>query len=122
MNTNWYEKELIEEFTTILNHSFPEVGELLNHCYVKLIQSFCGQESTYFLPYITIYCPNSLVAAVKAQMSVFRAVAKYVGVVEVDCMNATCLLHHPMSKLKQDNPHLWLELHWITTQEKGNVL
>ncbi len=70
MNTNWYEKELIEQFTTILNHSFPEVEELLNHCYVKLIHSFCGQESSHFLPYIAIYSPNNMIAAVKAQMSV----------------------------------------------------
>ncbi|GAA6614814.1 hypothetical protein [Scytonema sp. NUACC26] len=121
MNTNRYEKESIEEFITIIDRSFPEVKELLNHCYVKLIQSFCGQESSYFLPYIAIYSPNNMIAAVKAQMPVFKIVAKYVGIFEVVCINATCLLHHPMSKLKQDNPHLWLELHWITTRERGNV-
>lgn len=122
MNSNWYEKELIEEFTTIINHSFPQVGELVKCCHVKLIQSFWGRQSLHFLPYIAIYCPNSMMTAVKGQIAVFREVAKYVGVVEVVCLNATYLLHDPMSKIKQDNPRLWLELYWIVTQEKGQVV
>jgi hypothetical protein len=120
-NTSWYEQEIVKEFTTIINHSFPQVGELLNHCHVKLIQSFWGQHSVHFLPYIAIYCPKNMIAAVKAQISVFREVAFFVGLTEVVCLNATCLLHDPQSKLKQENPHLWLELQWIVTQEKGSV-
>ncbi|NMG06818.1 hypothetical protein [Brasilonema sp. UFV-L1] len=115
-NTSWYEQELVKEFTTIINHSFPEVGKLLDNCHVKLIQSFWGQQSVHFLPYIAIYCPKNMIAAVKAQISVFREVAFFVGLTEVVCLNATSLLHDPKSKLKQNNPYLWLELQWIVTK------
>lgn len=121
INISWYEQELVKEFTTIVNHSFPKEGKLLDRCYIKLIQSFWGQKNVHFFPYIAIYCPKNMIAAVKAQISVFREVAKFVGLTEVVCLNATCLLHDPQSKLKQENPYLWLELQWIVTQERGSV-
>ncbi|GAB1545511.1 hypothetical protein NUACC21_81870 [Scytonema sp. NUACC21] len=119
-NSNWYEQELVEEFITIINKSFPEVRALLKYCSVQLVQSFWGQSQEHFLPYIAIYCPNSLFLSVKAQISVFRQVVKYLGLAEVVCLNATRLLQDPKSTLKHDNPQLWLELQWITA-ESANI-
>ncbi|GAA6615158.1 hypothetical protein [Scytonema sp. NUACC26] len=115
-NSSWYEQELIGEFITIVNQSFPEVRTLLKYCSVQLVRSFWGQSHTHFLPYIAIYCPNNVFLAVKAQISVLRQVAKYMGLAEVVCLNATRLLQDPKSRLKHDNPQLWLELQWITSE------
>lgn len=120
-NTSWNEQELVQEFRRIVNHSFPQVGELLNQCHLQVIQSFWGQHNLHLLPYIAIYCPKNTIAAVKAEIYVFREVAFFLGLTKVVCLNATCLLHDPKSKLPQENPHLWLELQWIVTQEKGSV-
>jgi hypothetical protein len=119
-NSSWYEQELLEEFTTIVNQSFPEVGILLKSCSVQLVQSFWGQSHVHFLPYIAIYCPNNIFLSVKAQISVFRQVVKYIGLAEVVCLNATRLLQDPKSTLKHDNPQLWLELCWITSESAKN--
>ena len=122
MNANWYEQELTREFTTVISHSFPQVRELVDECYVKLIQSFWGRPRVHFLPYIAIYCPDSMITAVKAQISVLREVAEYVGLVEVVCLNATHLLRDPMSKLKQADPRLWLDLQLLATQSQKYLL
>jgi hypothetical protein len=105
-NSSWYEQELLEEFTTIVNQSFPEVGILLKSCSVQLVQSFWGQSNIFL--------------SVKAQISVFRQVVKYIGLAEVVCLNATRLLQDPKSTLKHDNPQLWLELCWITSESAKN--
>ncbi|MBW4596684.1 MAG: hypothetical protein KME46_28235 [Brasilonema angustatum HA4187-MV1] len=120
-NTNWNEQEIVQEFRRIVSHSFPQIGALLNQCHLKVIQSFCGQHSPQFLPYIAIYCPKDIIGVIKAEIYVFREVAFFLGLSKVVCLNATCLLHDPQSKLKQENPQLWLELQWIVTQEKGSV-
>ncbi|KYC41835.1 hypothetical protein WA1_17585 [Scytonema hofmannii PCC 7110] len=119
-NSGWYEQELIEEFTTIVNQSFPEVGRLLKYCSVQLVQSFREQSHVHFVPYIVIYCPNHVFLSVRAQISVFRQVVKYIGLAEVICLNASRLLQDPKSRLKQDNPQLWLELQWIIA-ESANI-
>ncbi|GAA6615934.1 hypothetical protein [Scytonema sp. NUACC26] len=118
-NSSWYEQELLEEFTTIINQSFPEVGTLLKSCSVQLVQSFWGQSPVHFLPCITIYCPNNVFLSVKAQISVFRQVVKYIGLAEVVCLNATRLLQDPKSTLKHERPQLWLELCWITAESEN---
>ncbi|MEH2239684.1 hypothetical protein [Nostoc sp.] len=49
----------------------------------------------------TIYCPDNLIAAVKAQISILTEVAEYAGLVEVVCLNITYLLRDMMSKVRQ---------------------
>ncbi|MHC5934704.1 hypothetical protein [Nostoc sp.] len=46
-----------------------------------------------------------------------REVAEYAGLIEVICLNATHLLRDPISKVKQTDPRLWLELQWLAIQE-----
>jgi hypothetical protein len=111
------EEHLAKEFTTVVALFYPNAGELLHHCYVKVINSYWGRPPRR-LQYIGIYCSDEMIAAVQAQKDVLREVAQNMGLVEVVCLNATRLLRDPMSKLKQVEPRIWLELLWIATSGK----
>ncbi len=106
------EEHIAKEFTTVVEHVYPKAGQLLRHCYVKVINSYWGRPPKR-LQYIGIYCSNEIVASVLEQRDVLREVAENMGLVEVVCMNATRLVRDPMSKLKHTDPRFWLELHWI---------
>ena len=80
MNANLYEQELTSGGTTVISHSFPQVRELVDECYVKLIQSFWGRPRVHFLPYIAIYCPDSMITAVKAQISGRKRSSRICGI------------------------------------------
>lgn len=101
-----------QEFTRVVNHYYPKVGELLDGCYVKVISSYWGRPPRR-LQYIGIYCSNEIMPYMQAQKDVLREVADNMGLVQVVFLNATRLLRDPMSKLKQAHPRLWLDLHWI---------
>ena len=105
---------LAKEFTKVLNHYYPQVGELLDGCYVKVITCFWGLPARR-LQYIGIYCSDEMISCVQAHKEILREVADNMGLVQVVCMNAKRLLRDPMSKLKQNNPRLWLELQWVAT-------
>lgn len=111
------EEDLAKEFTTVVDLFYPTAGELLHHCYVKVINSYWGQPPRR-LRYVGIYCPKEILASLAAQKNVLKDIAQNMGLVEVVCINATQLVRDPMSKIKQANPRLWLELLWIATQEK----
>ncbi|KGF73782.1 hypothetical protein DO97_10235 [Neosynechococcus sphagnicola sy1] len=104
------ETHLIQEFTTLIERTYPQVGSLLRHCHIKLITAHWGQPPRR-LDYIAIYCLDTLFQAASAQKEAFRNISRYMGLAEPVCMNATRLLRDPKSKLKQDAPRFWLELH-----------
>ncbi|NEO98413.1 MAG: hypothetical protein F6K58_07010 [Symploca sp. SIO2E9] len=110
------EEQLVQEFTTVVDRFFPRAGELLHHCSVKIIKYYCGRPRQLF-QYIGIYCPQHLLVSVEDHKSAYREIAQNMGLSEVVCMNATRLVRDPMSKLKQEDQRLWLELHWIVSQE-----
>lgn len=112
------EEILAQEFTAIIKRTQPRLWQLLRHCYVKVINSYTTQSRLPHPPYIGIYCPEHLISAVASEKNVLRQVAKFVGLVEVVCVNATHLLRDPKSTLKQTHPHLWLDLIWICTEKK----
>ncbi|MBW4569453.1 MAG: hypothetical protein KME31_15940 [Tolypothrix carrinoi HA7290-LM1] len=116
------EEDLVQQFTIVLNHSFPQLGECLRHCYIKVIQSSLRKHCDRSLPYIGIYCPDSMIAILKEQKDVLKDVAQHLGLAEVVCINASRLLRDPQSKLKDAHPRLWLELHWMLTQEQEHLL
>ncbi len=124
------ESDLVQQFTIIVNHSFPQLGEYLRHCYIKVIQSSLRKhcvslrrgEAHRSLPYIGIYCPDSMIAVLKEQKHQLKDVAQHLGLAEVVCINASRLLRDPQSKLKDAHPRLWLELHWMLTQEQEHLL
>jgi hypothetical protein len=105
---------LAQEFTRVVSHYYPKLGELLDGCYVKVITCFWGRPARR-LQYIGIYCSEEMLSCVQAQKEILRELADNMGLVQVVCMNAKRLLRDPMSKLKQNDPRLWLELQWVAT-------
>ncbi|MEA5578756.1 hypothetical protein [Anabaena sp. UHCC 0451] len=103
---------LAQEFTRIVTHYYPQTGEILAKCHVKVITSFWGRPAKRF-QYIGIYCADEIMPLVKAQKAILREVADNMGLIQVVCMNAKRLLRDPFSKLKQSEPRLWLELHLV---------
>jgi hypothetical protein len=47
---------------------------------------------------------------IQAKKVILRELAENMGLIQVVCFNAKRLLRDPMSKLKQSEPRLWLEL------------
>ncbi len=103
---------LAKEFTRVVNHYYPNTGELLEGCHVKVITCFWGRPAKRF-QYVGIYCSEDILPYVQAQKEILREVADNMGLIQVVCMSAKRLLHDPMSKLKQSQPRLWLELHLV---------
>lgn len=105
---------LAKEFTRVVSHYYPQLGELLDGCYVKVITCFWGRPARR-LQYIGIYCSEEKLPSVQAQKAILRELADNMGLVQVVCMNARRLLRDPMSKLKDSNSRLWLELQLVAT-------
>ena len=101
------------EFITTVERFYPRTATLLHHCHVRVIKTYWGRPPTRELQYIGIYCPDSIIAAVQAEIDLFREVAKSIGLTEVVCLNATRLVRDPMSSLRQTDSRFWLELCWI---------
>jgi hypothetical protein len=108
------EDVVTKEFKRIIRYYYPTVGELLEGCYVKVITSYWGRPPKR-LQYVGIYCSEEIMPLVQANKDVLREVAENMGLVQVVFVNVGRLLRDPMSKLKQADPRLWLELHMIAT-------
>jgi hypothetical protein len=101
-----------QEFTRILDHYYPDLGEILENCHVKVITSFWGRPARRF-QYIGIYCSDDIMPLVQSQKEILREVAENMGLIQVVCINAKRLLRDPLSKLRQSEPRLWLDLHLV---------
>lgn len=104
---------LAREFTRIVSEYYPQVGELLKYCHVKVIRCQWGRKEKNHLQYIGIYCPGEMISDLQAHQQIFREIAENMGLTQVVFLNATRLLRDPMSKLKRADPRLWLELHLL---------
>ena len=100
---------LAQEFIRVVNDYYPSVGELLEGCHVKVITCFWGRPAKRF-QYIGIYCREDIMPYIEAKKEILRELAENMGLIQVVCFNANRLLRDPMSKLKQSEPRLWLEL------------
>jgi hypothetical protein len=110
-------ENLAREFTSIVNQYYPHAGEVLNQCYVKIIE--CDlKRLRKRIYYIVIYYPQRVANEVLMQQDAFKEIAENMGLVEVVYINATRLVRDPMSQFKQEDARLWLELHWIATHGK----
>ncbi|MDJ0674752.1 MAG: hypothetical protein QNJ36_05130 [Calothrix sp. MO_167.B42] len=105
---------LAREFTRIVREYYPQVGELLKYCHVKVIRGQWGRKAKNHLQYIGIYCSGKMIDDIQAHQHIFREIAENMGLTQVVFLNATRLLRDPMSKLKRSDPRLWLELHLLT--------
>lgn len=110
-------EDLEQEFISLVNQYYPKAGEILNQCYVKIVECYLKRlrKRVY---YIAVYYPKGIKDAILAQQDVLKEIAENMGLVEVVCLNATHLVRDPMSKLKQEDSRLWLELHWVATHSR----
>ncbi len=83
---------LAKEFTRVLNHYYPKVGELLDGCYVKVITCFWGRPARR-LQYIGIYCSAEMISYVQAHKEILREVADNMGLVQVVCTQRSSRQH-----------------------------
>jgi hypothetical protein len=114
------ETRLVQEFTTLVKRTHPQIGDGLRHCLIKLVTAHWGHPPKR-LDYFVIYCPGTLIESVSAHQEAFRNISQYMGLAGLICVNGTRLLRDPMSKLKQSAPRFWLELHWLLpTQSSEN--
>jgi hypothetical protein len=100
---------LAQEFIRVVNDYYPTVGKLLDNCHVKVITSFWGRPAKRF-KYIGIYCREDMMPDVQTHKEILKELAENMGLIQVVLLNAKRLLRDPMSKLKQSEPRLWLEL------------
>jgi hypothetical protein len=112
---------VIQEFTTLVERTYPQVGTILRQCHLRLITAHWGTPPNR-IDYIAIYCSDTEINAVSAHKEAFRNISRYMGLAEPVCVNASRLLRDPMSKLKQDAPRFWLELHWLQPNQPPQVL
>lgn len=108
-------ENLAQEFKKIVNTYYPESGKVLKFCYVKVIDCYIERLRRRFY-YVGVYYPEALIASIKAQQDVFKEIAENMGLAGVVCLNANQIIRDPMSRLKHENPHLWMELYWIAVQ------
>lgn len=109
------EEILVQKFTTVNKERCPELGNLLQHCHVELVNFYWGSQPKLFQHFV-IYSPTQLFNSVNAYKGIFREVAQNLGISEAICMNATRIIRDPGSTLKQTNPVLWLELQLVVAQ------
>jgi hypothetical protein len=103
---------LSEEFVEIATKYYPDSREILEICYVKILE--CDLErSGKRLYYLGIYYPEGKLYQVQKQQEIFKEIADNMGLMEVVYLNASRLVRDPLSRLKHENPRLWLELYWI---------
>ncbi|MDJ0716893.1 MAG: hypothetical protein QNJ54_22205 [Prochloraceae cyanobacterium] len=108
---------LTKEFLSVVRNYYPKAGEVLKHCYVKILECYV-QRLGKRLYYIGVYYPEGILKELQLQQDVLREIAENMGLIEVVYINANRLVRDPMSKLKKDNPRLWLELHWVATHKR----
>ena len=111
------QEKLAQEFTQVVERVYPRTGRLLQRCYVKVVEFYLRRLRKRFY-YITVYCPESLCPTLQVHRHVLKEIAENMGLIDVVFVNATRLLHDPMSKIKTEDPRFWLELHWLTSQKE----
>ena len=107
------EETLAKEFIRVISEYYPKVGEVLDGCYVKVITTYWGRPPKR-LQHLGIYCPEEIMSYVQAHKKKLTDVAENMGLVQVVFRNASRLLRDPMSKIKQSDPRMWLDLQWVS--------
>jgi hypothetical protein len=105
---------LTQEFIHLTQKYHPNAGIMLNDCHVKILECYVERSRKQFY-YLGIYYPDHLQFAIQEYHNDLKEIAENIGLVEVVCINATRIVRDPVSRLKQDNSRLWLELYWIVT-------
>lgn len=109
------DEKITQEFIRVVNRVYPRTGEILNYCHVR-IQDFHERKLGKRFYYLAIYCPDRIVSLLQSREDNLKEIAENMGLIDVICVKAAHLLKDPSSKIKEENPRLWLELHWIVSQ------
>lgn len=109
-------EQLSEEFVEVALKYYPESREVLSFCHVKILECYL-ERSGKRLYYLGIYYPEGMLDRVQTQQDVFKEIADNMGLIEVVYLNASRLVRDPLSRIKHENPRLWLELYWIALQK-----
>jgi hypothetical protein len=107
--------KLTHEYLDIIHKYYPRLGSLLDLCYVKVIDCFIERLGKRCY-YIGIYCPDELVQSVYTHHRDLQEVAENMGLTDAVLLNAARIIRDPMSKLKIEDPRLWLEIYWVALQ------
>jgi len=107
-------ENLTLEFLDIVDRFYPSAGPVLRCCYVKILECYLERLGKRCY-YLGIYYPEWLRDKLEAHNDAFKDIAENLGLVQVVFINASRLIRDPMSRLKRDNPRLWLELYWIAS-------
>ncbi|CAD5958641.1 hypothetical protein PCC9214_03035 [Planktothrix tepida] len=106
-------QELItQEFIQVVKREYPNTGQLLDNCYVKVLDFSVKRLEKRFY-YVAVYCPKTLISELRSQSHLFKEIAENMGLMDVVFIKSNNLLRDPLSKIKQDYPRLWLELHSV---------
>lgn len=111
-------EKLSEEFLQIACKYYPECREVLEFCYVKILECYL-ERSGKRLYYLGIYYPEGKIALLRPHQEAFKEIAENMGLIEVVYLNASRAIRDPLSRLKHENPRLWLELYWIALEKAG---
>ncbi|AFY58869.1 hypothetical protein Riv7116_6541 [Rivularia sp. PCC 7116] len=107
------EDTLAKEFIRVINEYYPKVGEVLDGCYVKVVTNYWGRPPKS-LRHVVIYSSEETISYVQTHKQKLTDVAENMGLVQVVFRNASRLLRDPMSKIKQSDPRMWLDLQWVS--------
>lgn len=107
------EEAFAKEYIRVINEYYPKVGEMLDGCYVKVVTTYWGRPPKR-LRHIGIYCPEEIMSYVQTHKQKLTDIAENMGLVQVVFRNASRLLRDPMSKIKQSDPRMWLDLQWVS--------
>ncbi|WP_013323695.1 hypothetical protein [Gloeothece verrucosa] len=106
---------LAAEFVKLIDQYYPETGKVLQYCYVRVLEYYVKKlrKSSY---YLGIYYPKQKFFELQNQQDALKEVAENMGLIDIVYVNADRIIRDPLSQIKQDNPRLWLELYWVSTQ------
>lgn len=108
--------KVTQEYLEVIHKYYPRIGQLLEGCYVKVIDCFIERLGKRVY-YLGIYCPDELILTIYTYHKYLKEVAENMGLIEVVLINASKVIRDPLSRLKNDDPRLWLELYWLAIQK-----
>jgi glyoxylate carboligase len=111
---------LVQEYRTIVSHSYPYINSLLNDCYLKILDG-CVTSISNSYSYLGIYYAGIKAKEIILYEKELKKIAQNLGIIEVVVINAKRIIRDPMSCLKKENPRLWLELYWISSKVETNL-
>lgn len=113
-------EKLVQEYCHLISDAYPDIGALLNDCYVAIIDGCLNSVSSPYY-YLGVYYSGRKSRKIIAYRKELKCMAESFGIIDVVFIDANPLIRDPRSYLKKANPRLWLELYWIATRLETNL-